>query len=90
MNCLLQVGKFSSFSGLGYNLKKTTIMTTHTPTETDQFALKLAGANKLRFTEAATYLGVRMGRKIGTVEVFAEAKKNSILEFKPTDDRSST
>jgi len=72
-HCLHTINTFARFSGLGLNLSKTTILTALPPTRTATALLALAGFHNIKFVDSATYLGVLMGQRTTTLDVFASA-----------------
>ena len=66
------INTFAKHSGLGLNIRKTTVLTTREPTATARGLLRLYWP-RIKFVTSATYLGVLMGQEITTVDVFRKA-----------------
>ena len=66
------INTFAKHSGLGLNIRKTTVLTTREPTATARGLLRLYWP-RIKFVTSATYLGVIMGQEITTVDVFRKA-----------------
>ena len=78
---------FAHYSGLGLNMNKTVILPTKPPSYADKCLLSEEGLSTIRFATSATYLGVLMGAKIKTVDIFAKAKAkffDRLALFRPT------
>jgi ribonuclease HI len=67
------IHNFSLYSGLGLNIKKTTILTTMGTDPHHTTRLEQAGFGAIEFVDAATYLGVLVGRFIDTVDIYRKA-----------------
>jgi ribonuclease HI/exonuclease III len=83
---------FSSFSGLGLNIKKTNILTTTRPFYIERNLLVESGFGKIQFSTEAVYLGVLMGSAISTPDIFKAATAKfmeRLVAFKPTLSTSS-
>ena len=77
---------FATYSGLGLNIDKTEILTTRTPSYADTLFLREEGYGTIAFTNKAIYLGVLMGSKITTIDIFAKAYnkvRDRAVRFRP-------
>ena len=64
------INVFAGVSGLGLNLKKTQILTTLPPTKNDYRMIDNSKWKMIKFTDNYKYLGVLMGSKISTIDIF--------------------
>ena len=64
------INVFAGVSGLGLNLKKTQILTTLPPTNNDYRMINNSKWKMIKFTDNYKYLGVLMGSKISTIDIF--------------------
>jgi ribonuclease HI len=89
---------FALFSGLGLNMSKTVILTTLPTEPRDELQLQLAGVGRgsaqgrIHFVARGVYLGVLIGRDVGTMDVYEKAHQKFLSRtalFKPVLHRSS-
>jgi ribonuclease HI len=73
LQALGHIRKFSRASGLGLNAKKTVIVTTKPLNARVRGSLDEAGWSAIKSAPKCVYLGVAVGAKVGTIDIFAAA-----------------
>ena len=78
VHALIIIKTFSRYSGLGLNIKKTSILPTLVPSYAERCYVEEQGFKAIKFVNQAVYLGVLVGQTITTTDIFRNAHNKFI------------